>query len=302
MLAQVIEQLAIKDDGIYVDCTFGRGGHSQGILSMLGSNGKLLALDRDNEAIKSSAAELMRNDRRFTLQHGRFSALEAWVKDLGMMGKIDGIVLDLGVSSPQLDDPNRGFSFMRNGPLDMRMDNSSDQTAAAWLNRVDEKELARVLFEYGEERFAKRIAHAIVVARSKTPVTTTRQLAELIEGIGVKREPHKHPATRSFQAIRIELNKELDELKAVLQQSINVLRHGGKLVVISFHSLEDRIVKQFIRNESGAKYDPGRLPIKQADIKKGSLIKKGKPLMADKLEIEQNPRSRSAVMRVAEKI
>ncbi|CAG7856719.1 partial Ribosomal RNA small subunit methyltransferase H, partial [biofilm metagenome] len=246
-------------------------------------------------------AELMRKDKRFAMRHGRFSMLETWMKDAGLMENIDGILLDLGVSSPQLDDPNRGFSFLRDGPLDMRMDDSADLTAAAWLNQVNEKTLANVLYEYGEERFAKRIAHAIVEARAVKPISTTRQLAELIEGAGVKRDPHKHPATRSFQAIRIEINKELDELKAVLQQSIDVLKKGGRLVVISFHSLEDRIVKQFIRNESGAKHDPGRLPIKQIDIPKGLLISKGKPLMADTMEVGQNPRSRSAVMRVAEK-
>lgn len=301
MLAQVLEQLAIKEDGVYIDCTFGRGGHSQGILALLGTHGRLLALDRDLDAIHSSTATLMRKDPRFILRHGRFSALEPLMKEAGLMEKIDGIVLDLGVSSPQLDDPDRGFSFMRNGPLDMRMDNSADLSAAEWLNQVSEQDLSRVLHEYGEERFAKRIAHVIVKARAVRPITTTRDLAELIESAAVKRDPHKHPATRAFQAIRIEINKELEELKTVLEQSINVLKHGGRLVVISFHSLEDRIVKQFIRNESGAKYDPGRLPVKQADIPQGRIFSKGKPVMADMIEIEQNPRARSAIMRVAEK-
>jgi 16S rRNA (cytosine1402-N4)-methyltransferase len=186
--------------------------------------------------------------------------------------------------------------------LDMRMDSSADITAAKWLSKVDEKELVRVLFEYGEERFARRIAREIVETRAEKPLTTTRELARLIEGVIPKREKHKHPATRSFQAIRIEVNKELDELKDVLQQSIRVLKQGGRLVVISFHSLEDRIVKQFIRSESGAKYDPGKFPVKEADIAKGVLVKRGKPLKADKFEIEQNPRSRSAVMRVAERV
>lgn len=302
MLAQVLEQLAIKEDGIYVDCTFGRGGHSQGILSRLGANGTLLAFDRDQDAIHSSMAETLLKDKRFSLRHGRFSMLGHWVKEAGLNEKIDGIVLDLGVSSPQLDDPGRGFSFLRDGPLDMRMDNDAGMTAAQWLSQVDEKTLAKVLYEYGEERFARRIAQAVVVARAKQPLTTTRQLAGLIENVVTKREPGKHPATRSFQAIRIEVNQELNELKAALQQSIDALKRGGRLVVISFHSLEDRIVKQFIRNESGAKHDPGRLPVKQADIPVGSLLGIGKPIKAGKLEVEQNPRSRSAVLRVAEKV
>lgn len=302
MLAKVLEQLAIKEDGVYLDCTFGRGGHSQGILSVLGASGRLLAIDRDIDAIDSEVAKTMLKDKRFTLKHCRFSALESIVASVGLVGQVDGILLDLGVSSPQLDDPERGFSFMQNGPLDMRMDSSADMTAAKWLSKVDEKELARVLFEYGEERFARRIAHAIVETRTAAPLTTTRQLVELIEHVIPKREKHKHPATRSFQAIRIEVNKELDELKSVLQQSMRVLKQGGRLVVISFHSLEDRIVKQFIRSESGAKYDPGKFPIKEADIAKGVLVKRGKPLKADKLEIEQNPRARSAIMRVAERV
>jgi 16S rRNA (cytosine1402-N4)-methyltransferase len=302
MLAESLEQLAIKKDGIYLDGTFGRGGHSQGILALLGTSGRLLAFDRDVDAVESDVARAMLKDKRFALKHNCFSALESVVVGEGLLGQIDGILLDLGVSSPQLDNPDRGFSFMQDGPLDMRMDGSADLTAAKWLSKVDEKELVRVLFEYGEERFARRIAHAIVETRAEKPLTTTRELARLIEGVIPKREKHKHPATRSFQAIRIEVNKELDELKDVLQQSIRVLKQGGRLVVISFHSLEDRIVKQFIRSESGAKYDPGKFPVKEADIAKGVLVKRGKPLKADRFEIEQNPRSRSAVMRVAERV
>lgn len=302
LLAEVLEQLAIKEDGIYLDCTFGRGGHSQAILSLLGVSGRLLALDRDVDAVASDVAQSMLKDKRFTLRHNCFSALESVSADEGIVGQIDGILLDLGVSSPQLDNPDRGFSFMQNGSLDMRMDSSADMTAAKWLSKVDEKELVRVLFEYGEERFARRIARAIVETRVEKPLTTTRQLAALIEDVIPKREKHKHPATRSFQAIRIEVNKELDELKDVLQQSMRVLKPGGRLVVISFHSLEDRIVKQFIRSESGAKYDPGKFPIKEADIAKGVLVKRGKPLKAGKIELEQNPRARSAIMRVAERV
>jgi 16S rRNA (cytosine1402-N4)-methyltransferase len=302
MLAEVLEQLAVKENGIYLDCTFGRGGHSQGILALLGTSGRLIALDRDTEAVESDVAKAMLKDARFTLRHGCFSALESVAANEGLAGQIDGIVLDLGVSSPQLDDPERGFSFMQDGPLDMRMDSKADMTAAKWLAQVDEKELVRVLFEYGEERFARRIAHAIVETRAERPLTTTRGLVKLIEDAIPKREKHKHPATRSFQAIRIAVNSELDELKAALRQSIRVLRQGGRLVVVSFHSLEDRIVKQFMRAESGAKYDPGKLPVKEADIAKGVLVKRGKPLKASEAEIVLNPRARSAVMRVAERV
>jgi 16S rRNA (cytosine1402-N4)-methyltransferase len=302
MFAEALQQLAIKKDGVYLDCTFGRGGHSQGILDLLGSSGRLLAFDRDLDAIDSDYAQAMLKDERFKLKHSCFSELENIVVSEGLAGKIDGILVDLGVSSPQLDNPERGFSFLRDGPLDMRMDGNAGFSAEQWLAGVEEKELVKVLFEYGEERFARRIAHAIVEKRAKSPITTTRQLAELIEDVVPVREKHKHPATRSFQAIRIEINRELDELKDVLQQSARVLKPGGRLVVISFHSLEDRIVKRFIRDESGAKYNPGKLPIKEVDIAKGILKKIGKALKAGKSEISQNPRARSAVMRVAERV
>jgi 16S rRNA (cytosine1402-N4)-methyltransferase len=302
MYAEVLQQLAIKQDGIYLDCTFGRGGHSQGILNLLGPGGQLLAVDRDSDAINSDYAQVMLTDQRFKLKHSCFSELESIVKNASLAGKIDGILLDLGVSSPQLDNPERGFSFLRDGPLDMRMDGNAGVSAEQWLANVDEKDLVKVLFDYGEERFARRIARAIVVKRAQSPIKTTRQLTELIEDAVPVREKHKHPATRTFQAIRIEINRELDELKAVLQQSARVLRQGGLLVVISFHSLEDRIVKRFIRDESGAKYNPGRLPIKEVDIAKGVLKARGKALKAGKQEISQNPRARSAIMRVAERV
>ena len=302
MVAEALQHLAIKQDGIYLDCTFGRGGHSQGILNLLGQYGQLLAFDRDFDAINSDYAQVMLTDERFKLKHSCFSELENIVKSAGLAGKVDGILLDLGVSSPQLDNPERGFSFLRDGPLDMRMDSNAGVSAQQWLASVDEKELVKVLFDYGEERFARRIAQAIVEKRALSPITTTRQLATLIEDAVSVREKHKHPATRTFQAIRIEINKELDELKAVLQQSARVLGPGGRLVVISFHSLEDRIVKRFIRDESGAKYNPGRLPIKEVDIAKGILKTMGKALKAGKQEISQNPRARSAIMRVAERV
>jgi len=244
----------------------------------------------------------MRKDPRFSLHHGCFSELEEVVKQYDWHGKVDGVLMDLGVSSPQLDDSLRGFSFMREGPLDMRMDDSTGLSAAEWLQQVDEKDLVQVLFEYGEERFARRIAAAVMERRAETPLVTTLDLAKLIEGVVPKREKHKHPATRSFQAIRIEINNELEEIKSSLQQAMNILAPSGRMVVISFHSLEDRIVKRFIRNESGRKYNPGRLPVKEADIEQGVLKKLGKAVKAGKVELQQNPRARSAVMRVAERI
>ena len=302
MYAEALQQLAIKKDGVYLDCTFGRGGHSQGILNQLGQHGQLLAFDRDADAINSDYAQAMLTDERFKLKHSCFSELENIVNSANLTGKVDGILLDLGVSSPQLDNPERGFSFLRDGPLDMRMDGSAGVSAEQWLASVDEKELVKVLFDYGEERFARRIARAIVEKRELSPITTTKQLADLIEDAVPVREKHKHPATRTFQAIRIEINRELDELTTVLQQSAQVLAPGGRLVVISFHSLEDRIVKRFIRDESGAKYNPGKLPIKEVDIAKGILKRVGKALKAGNQEISQNPRARSAIMRVAERV
>ena len=302
MLAEALQQLDIKEDGVYVDCTFGRGGHSQGILSMLGKSGRLFAFDRDLEAIESDLAKGLQKDKRFHLSHARFSSMENLLTKEGLTGKVDGILLDLGVSSPQLDDPNRGFSFMQDGPLDMRMDSTAALTAASWLAEVSEKELAEVLFEYGEERFARRIARAIVETRADCPLATTRDLVKVIEAAIPRRDKYKHPATRSFQAIRIAVNRELDELQTALRQSLNVLKTGGRLVVISFHSLEDRMVKRFIRDESGAKHDPGKLPIMEADIAKGVLVKRGKPIFASQNEVDQNPRARSAIMRVAERV
>ena len=302
MVAEALQQLVIDQNGIYLDCTFGRGGHSQGILNQLGQGGQLLAFDRDADAINSDYAQAMLADKRFKLKHSCFSELENIVKSENLEGKVNGILLDLGVSSPQLDNPERGFSFLRDGPLDMRMDSNTGVSAQQWLANVDETDLVKVLFDYGEERFARRIAQAVVEKRAQSTIATTRQLAELIEDAVPVREKHKHPATRTFQAIRIEINSELDELKTALQQSARVLKPGGRLVVISFHSLEDRIVKRFIRDESGAKYNPGKLPIKEVDIAKGILKRVGKALKAGKQEISQNPRARSAIMRVAERV
>ncbi|MGR9053206.1 MAG: 16S rRNA (cytosine(1402)-N(4))-methyltransferase RsmH [Gammaproteobacteria bacterium] len=299
---EALEALAIEENGIYFDCTFGRGGHSRGILERLGNAGRLFSLDRDKDAITSDAAQALSVDPRFTLLHSRFSRLENIADEHGLAGRVAGVLLDLGVSSPQLDNPERGFSFINDGPLDMRMDADSGVSAAQWLARVDEKELTRVLFEYGEERFARRIAKAVVTERNEQPLLTTRQLAELIERTVPFKERHKHPATRCFQALRIAINHELEELEQSLVQAVNVLKPGGRLVVIAFHSLEDRIVKRFISAEAGAKNDPGRLPVKEADIAKGVLKKIGKAVKAGAEEVSANPRARSAVMRIAEKL
>lgn len=302
LLTEVLRGLAIKDDGCYLDLTFGRGGHSQAILARLGESGRLLAMDRDWSAIRSTGAVELLKDRRFQLKQGRFSDVKTLADESCILGRVDGLLIDLGVSSPQLDDAERGFSFLRDGPLDMRMDVASGVSAADWLARVDEQTLMRVLFEYGEERYARRIAKAIVTQRSVSAITTTRQLAELIAAAVPVKEKHKHPATRSFQAIRIEINQELNELNAVLAQALQVLKPGGRLVVISFHSLEDRIVKRFFRAESGAKYDPGKFPVKEADIAQGLLKTVGKAIKAADAEIAGNVRARSAVMRIAERV
>jgi 16S rRNA (cytosine1402-N4)-methyltransferase len=301
MLEEALQHLAIKKEGVYIDGTFGRGGHSRRMLEALGEKGQLLSFDRDNTAIECENAQIMRQDNRFSLHHAAFSQMETVVEQLGLTGKIDGILLDLGVSSPQLDDETRGFSFMNDGELDMRMDCSQGLSAAQWLAQIDEKSLMHVLFDYGEERFARQISRAIKTYQLTQPIETTRQLAKLIEDTIPIREKHKHPATRSFQAIRIAVNNELGELNSVLEQATKLLNHQGRLVVISFHSLEDRIVKRFMRSESSAKY-VGKLPIKEADIEKGVLTVLSKAIKPSQSEIELNPRSRSAVMRVAERV
>ncbi|MEI6744879.1 MAG: 16S rRNA (cytosine(1402)-N(4))-methyltransferase RsmH [Methylococcaceae bacterium] len=302
MLEEALHHIKLKLDGVYIDGTFGRGGHSKRILESLGENGRLIAFDRDETAINCEHAQQLSQDYRFKLVHAPFSEMEKIVTELNLNGKIDGILLDLGVSSPQLDDETRGFSFMNDGALDMRMDCSQGLSAAEWLAQIDEKTLIHVLFDYGEERFARRIANAIVTTRITQPIETTRQLAKLIEDTIPFREKHKHPATRSFQAIRIAINNELGEIESVLQQTKNLLNSNGRLVVISFHSLEDRIVKRFMRDESGVKRNVGKLPIKEADIEKGVLNVLSKAIKPSVDEIAQNPRSRSAVLRVAERV
>ncbi|MFZ2725068.1 MAG: 16S rRNA (cytosine(1402)-N(4))-methyltransferase RsmH [Methylococcaceae bacterium] len=302
MLATALTHLAIKPTGVYLDCTFGRGGHSTAILNTLNESGRLIAFDRDLTAINSENAQTLRQDPRFTLIHCPFSQLSQQINSLGLQGQLDGILMDLGVSSPQLDNPERGFSFLRDGALDMRMDNSTGLSAAQYLATIDEASLVKVLFDYGEERFARRIANAIISTRLENPITTTRQLASLVDNAVPFKEKHKHPATRTFQALRIAINGELDELQSVLGQAVEALKPQGRLVVIAFHSLEDRIVKRFIREQSGTSQHIGKLPIKEVDIAKGSLKKIGKALRATREELDDNPRARSAVLRVAEKI
>ena len=299
---EALQALNIDAGGFYIDCTFGRGGHSRGILQQLGPDGHLLAFDRDLDAINSNEALQLQVDNRFKLHHGCFAELMAVVEQQNQLGKVNGILLDLGVSSPQLDVAERGFSFMRDGPLDMRMDSSQGVSASEYLARVDEMDLVKVLFEYGDERFARRIARAIVDYRQSQPLLTTLQLAKLIEASVPFRDKYKHPATRTFQAIRIEINQELQQVQSVLQQALEVLAPQGRLVVIAFHSLEDRIVKRFIRDESGRKTNPGKLPIRECDIERGRLKKIGSSIKAEAQELKENPRARSAVMRVAEKL
>lgn len=298
---EVLLELAIKPDGIYIDCTFGRGGHSRGILEKLGAKGQFLALDRDLDAIQSEVAQELIKDPRFQLEHCCFSQLQQVVEKRDWQGKVDGILMDFGVSSPQLDNAQRGFSFMHDGPLDMRMDCSSGLSAAEWLARVSEEDLIRVLFDYGEERFARHIARAVVTQRLEKPLVTTQQFVDLlIEAIPFK-EKHKHPATRSFQAVRIAVNRELEEITTVLDQAVNVLTSGGIMAVISFHSLEDRIVKRFIRDESRGKYTPSKLPQQPEELAAIRLIKRGKAIKASQQELVENPRARSAVMRIAQR-
>jgi len=299
MLDEAVEALAIRPDGIYVDATYGRGGHSKKILQRLNENGRLLILDRDPTAIAAAGRDLG-NDTRVIIRKGPFSMLESVAKEHGLEGKIDGILFDLGVSSPQLDTADRGFSFQSSGPLDMRMDTDTGTTAAQWLADVDEKTLVRVLKVYGEERFAKRIARAILTARDIEPITTTAQLAAIISDAVPTREPGKNPATRSFQAIRIYINDELGEIERTLPQTVSLLAPHGRLAVISFHSLEDRIVKNFMRDLAKGDSLPLDLPVTHDQIK--PLMKLvGKKIKPSREEVEANPRARSSVLRIAER-
>lgn len=302
LLAEAVEALAIRTDGVYVDGTFGRGGHSRAILERLGPQGRLIALDRDPAAIAAGAADAqLYSDPRFTLVHAAFSALGETLARLGVVA-VDGVLLDVGVSSPQLDDAARGMSFRFDAPLDMRMDTSKGETAAEFLAQASQREIERVVRDYGEERFAHAIAAAIVAARAEHGIGTTRQLATLVEKAVRTREPGQHPATRSFQALRIHVNRELEELSLSLPQAVATLAPGGRLVVISFHSLEDRIVKRFMRDAANPPQPDKRLPLRAADLPRPTLTLVGKAIKPGAAEIERNPRARSAVMRVAEKL
>jgi 16S rRNA (cytosine1402-N4)-methyltransferase len=298
VLAQeAIEALNIRSGGIYVDCTYGRGGHSRLILEKLGAGGRLIALDRDPEAVLAGSAL---RDPRFVIVRSPFSRVRDVLQELDV-ARVDGMLLDLGVSSPQLDDARRGFSFRSDAPLDMRMDPDHGLSAAQWLAMAEESEIREVIRNHGEERFAKQIAAAIVAARARGPVDTTRKLAALVAEAVPAREPRQDPATRTFQALRIHLNQELEELSLVLPQCMALLGAGGRLVVISFHSLEDRIVKRFMRAQSQPDALPARLPVRARDLPQPRMRLVGRAVRAGSAETAANPRARSAVMRVAER-
>lgn len=300
LLNEAVEALVTDTSGFYVDGTFGRGGHSGLILQQLALDGRLLGIDKDLAAI-ATANTRFGSDARFAIAHGSFAELAALIDERGMTGKVTGVLLDLGVSSPQLDEAERGFSFMQDGPLDMRMDQTCGQSAAEWVNSAGEDEITWVLKEFGEERFAKRMARAIIAERQKQPFTRTKHLAEVIKEANPAWEKGKHPATRAFQAIRIQVNNELGDLESVLDQALTVLAPGGRLVVISFHSLEDRVVKRFIRRQELGDPVPKGLPIRDDQLNK-RMRSLGKAIKASDAEVNANVRSRSAVMRVAEKL
>jgi 16S rRNA (cytosine1402-N4)-methyltransferase len=296
LVEEALAALQIREDGTYVDGTFGRGGHSAAILARLGVRGRLLALDQDPEAHSHRALE----DPRLELIHARFSTMKAALAARNI-DRVAGVLLDLGVSSPQLDTAQRGFSFMRDGPLDMRMDTTRGETAAQWIARAEEQELREVIWRHGEERFAKQVAGAIVAARQLQPIETTGQLAEIVGRAVRTREPGQHPATRTFQALRIHVNQELEELAVTLPQAVDVLEPQGRLAVISFHSLEDRIVKNFLRDTATADKLPKNVPVRAKDIPPAPIHLVGKAIKPGEAEIRMNPRARSAVLRVAEK-
>ncbi|MDA7825966.1 16S rRNA (cytosine(1402)-N(4))-methyltransferase RsmH [Porticoccaceae bacterium] len=300
LLHEAIDALVVDPDGLYVDGTFGRGGHTAELLSRLSVKGSVIAIDKDLEAIASGNARFA-DDDRLSLVHGTFADLTHIVEQAGMQGNVSGVLLDLGVSSPQLDQADRGFSFMRDGPLDMRMDTSKGLSAADWIASADEQEIAKVIKEYGEEKFARRMAAAIVRERAESPIERTVQLAKILAEAHPAWERGKHPATKAFQAIRIFINRELADLEDLLEQVIDSLAIGGHLVVISFHSLEDRRVKRFIRDQHRGIKLPKNLPI--PDVDRGvRLIKVGKAIKPSESEVENNVRSRSAVMRIAERV
>ena len=300
LLDEVLAGLSVKADGRYCDATFGRGGHTAAILAALGPAGRIYAIDRDPEAIAAGRARFGA-EPRLTLIRGSFGRLEELVRAAGLEGELHGVLLDLGVSSPQLDEARRGFSFMQDGPLDMRMDNESGQSAAQWLARAGEREIVDVLQTLGEERFARRIARRILEARAIEPIVRTSQLAGIVAAAVPTREPGKHPATRTFQAIRIHVNAELDLLETVLPQAVRLLAPGGRLCVISFHSLEDRMVKRYIQRETQGDPVYAGLPDVPPHAR-ATLRRIGKKVVASPAEVEGNPRARSAVLRIAERL
>ncbi len=300
LLEESMRALNIQQDGYYIDGTFGRGGHATAILAGLSPQGKLLAVDKDLEAI-NYAENLFKNDARITIQHGSFKLLKSFVNELDWIGKVDGVLLDLGVSSPQIDNAERGFSFKSDGLLDMRMDTTTGLSAAQWLEKASEQEIAKVLKDFGEERFAKRIARAIVAEREKLAITTTSRLSKIVADANPKWEKGKDPATRSFQAIRIFINNELGDLELILDSILDILAPKGRLVIISFHSLEDRIVKRFFKKQAKGDDFPKGLPVTTSQLNPSVKII-GKAIKASESELEKNIRSRSAVMRVAEKL
>lgn len=298
---EVVDALAIKPKGYYVDGTYGRGGHARSILAALDDDGRLIVMDRDPLAIADAQARLG-EDARVTIIHDDYANLRARIEDLDLLERIDGILLDLGVSSPQLDDAARGFSFRHNGPLDMRMNPGQGESAADWVNSADEAEIARVLWEYGEERHSRRIARKLVEARKTRAIVDTATLASLIAGVVPRPKNNRHPATRSFQAIRIHVNQELAQLQDFLDTVLDILKIGGRLLVISFHSLEDRLVKRFIKAQSSAPRMPRGLPLRDSDIVTHIRLRPiGKAIQAGAAELDTNPRARSAVLRIAER-
>ena len=301
LLDESVAALNIRPDGVYIDATFGRGGHSQAILDQLSADGRLIAFDRDPAAIAS--AQRFASDPRFSIVHQPFADMQSVSEEMAICGRVDGVLMDLGVSSPQLDDASRGFSFMREGPLDMRMDTTRGVSAAEWLEFADEQDITQVIKEFGEEKFGKRIAHAIAERRQVSPLKTTKELADLIDAAVPVKDKFKHPATRSFQGIRIYINSELDQIRDGLKGAVQALCSGGRLVVISFHSLEDRMVKRFMREQSKGKVAPPRMPITQAQIDADKILKTiGKATKPSPTELENNNRARSSVLRVAEKL
>lgn len=301
LLSESVDGLNIDPNGVYVDATFGRGGHSREILSRLGEHGRLVAFDRDKAAI--DAAQPFLSDPRFSIHHCAFANMKVVINDLGLYGLIDGILMDIGVSSPQLDDASRGFSFQKDGPLDMRMDTGSGMSAAQWLNCASLEEIAKVIKQYGEEKFGTRIAHAVIEQRAIKPLETTAEFAKLIDQAVPVKDKHKHPATRTFQGVRIFINGELKQLELGLSEGVDVLKSGGRLAVISFHSLEDRMVKRFIKKQSQGKQYPSKLPVAQELLDQGKVLKPiGKAIKPSQAEINQNVRARSSVLRVAEKL